>query len=149
MIFVTPLIYTHYRLPFPSTELAQKDRAMNAGLDLDTLGMTLKAVREFAAEALPEQLLLELDHEDRFPEELVHSMLDDLGILLLFIPEEYGGLGGGSFDVYRICEVMARIDLGVATGVLATFLGSDPIRVGCTDEQRAQWMGRLAEEGLR
>jgi alkylation response protein AidB-like acyl-CoA dehydrogenase len=121
---------------------------MNAGLDLDTLGMTLKAVREFAAEALPEQLLLELDHKDEFPEEIVHSMLDDLGILLLFIPEEHGGLGGGSFDVYRICELMARIDLGVATGVLATFLGSDPIRVGGTEEQRAHWMGRLAEEGL-
>ena len=27
---------------------------MNGGLDLDTLGMTLKAVKEFAAEALPE-----------------------------------------------------------------------------------------------
>ncbi len=43
---------------------------------------------------------------------------------------------------------MARIDLGVATGVLATFLGSDPIRVGGTPEQQAHWMGRLAEEGL-
>ena len=121
---------------------------MNGGLDLDTLGMTLKAVKEFAAEALPEQLLLELDEKDEFPEELVRGMLGDLGILLLFIPEEYDGLGGGSFDVYRICEVMARIDLGVATGVLATFLGSDPIRVGGTDDQRAHWMSRLGEEGL-
>lgn len=121
---------------------------MQGGLDLDTLGMTLKAVREFAAEALPEQLLLELDAKDEFPEEVVRSMLGDLGILLLFIPEEYGGLGGGAFDVYRICEAMARIDLGVATGVLATFLGSDPIRVGASEEQRAHWMSRLADEGL-
>lgn len=121
---------------------------MNAGLDIDILGMTIKAVREFAGETLEESLLLELDHKDEFPEEIVRSMLGDLGILLLFIPEEYGGLGGGSFDVYRICEVMARIDLGVATGVLATFLGSDPIRVGGTDEQRAHWMSRLADEGL-
>lgn len=121
---------------------------MNGGLDLDTLGMTLKAVKEFAAEALPESLLLELDEKDEFPEDVVRGMLGDLGILLLFIPEEYGGLGGGAFDVYRICETMARIDLGVATGVLATFLGSDPIRVGATEEQRAHWMGRLAEEGL-
>jgi hypothetical protein len=36
-------------------------------------------------------------------------------------------MGGGAFDVYRVCDLMARIDLGVATGVLATFLGSDPI----------------------
>jgi alkylation response protein AidB-like acyl-CoA dehydrogenase len=122
---------------------------MNAGLDLDTLGMILKAVREFAAEAMPEKLLLELDHKDEFPEDLVRGMLgDELGILLLFIPEEYGGMGGGAFDVYRLCELMARFDLGVATGVLATFLGSDPIRVGGSDEQRQRWMSRLAEEGL-
>jgi alkylation response protein AidB-like acyl-CoA dehydrogenase len=43
---------------------------------------------------------------------------------------------------------MASIDLGVATGVLATFLGSDPIRVGGTPEQRAYWMGRIADEAL-
>ena len=30
------------------------------------------------------------------------------GIQLLFIPEEYGGFGGGAFDVYCICEEMAR-----------------------------------------
>ena len=34
---------------------------------------------------------------------------------------------GGAFDVYRVCEKLALIDLGVATGVLATFLGSDQI----------------------
>ena len=43
---------------------------------------------------------------------------------------------------------MAAIDLGIATGVLATFLGSDPITVGGTPEQQAHWMGRIAEEGL-
>ncbi len=121
---------------------------MQGGLDLETLGMTLKAVQDFAAQTLPEPLRLELDEKDEFPEALVRSMLGDLGILLLFIPEEYGGMGGGSFDVYRICEEMARIDLGIATGVLATFLGSDPIRVGGTDAQRAHWMSRLAEEAL-
>ncbi len=61
---------------------------------------------------------------------------DQLGIQLLFIPEEFGGMGGGAFDVYCVCEEMARIDLGVATSVLATFLGSDPITVGATPEQK-------------
>ena len=122
---------------------------MTTGLDTDILKMTIKAVREFATDALPEKLQLELDETEEFPNELVRDMCGDaLGIQLLFIPEEYGGLGGGAFDVYRLCEQMARIDLGVATGVLATFLGSDPIRVGATDEQRAHWMTRLAEEGL-
>jgi alkylation response protein AidB-like acyl-CoA dehydrogenase len=43
---------------------------------------------------------------------------------------------------------MARIDLGVATGVLATFLGSDPLLAGGTEEQKARWLGRIAREGL-
>ncbi len=125
------------------------DQRVTSGLDHDTLKMTLKAVREFAAETMPEKTLLELDAADEFPEQLVRDMCgDSLGILLLFIPEEYGGMGGGSFDVYRLCEAMARIDLGVGTGVLATFLGSDPIRVGASDEQRKRWMTKLADEGL-
>ena len=57
-------------------------------------------------------------------------------------------MGGGAFDVYCVCEEMARIDLGVATAVLATFLGSDPITVGATPEQKKLWLGRIAEEGL-
>jgi alkylation response protein AidB-like acyl-CoA dehydrogenase len=43
---------------------------------------------------------------------------------------------------------MAHIDLGVATAVLATFLGSDPITVGATPEQKKLWLGRIADEGL-
>jgi hypothetical protein len=66
---------------------------------------------------------------------------------VVFIPEEYGGMGGGAFDVYRVCEPWRRIDLGIATGVLATFLGSDPINVGGTEEQK-RLAGRIAEEGL-
>jgi alkylation response protein AidB-like acyl-CoA dehydrogenase len=73
---------------------------------------------------------------------------EELGIQLLFIPEEFGGMGGASVDVYRVCEKMAAIDLGVATSVLATFLGSDPITVGGTPEQKRRWMTRIAEEGL-
>src|SRR6266511_5808838 len=73
---------------------------------------------------------------------------DDLGIQLLFIPEAYGGMGGNAFDVYRVCEQMAAIDVGIATGVLATFLGSEPILVGGTPDQQKHWLTRIAQEGL-
>jgi len=42
---------------------------------------------------------------------------------------------------------MAAIDLGIATGVLATFLGTDPINVGGTPEQKKDWLSALAEHG--
>jgi len=119
------------------------------GLDESTLELSLKSLRDFAKDRLPDEKLLELDARDECPLEIVRGMCGgELGIQLLFIPEEFGGMGGGAFDVYRVCEEMARIDLGIATGVLATFLGSDPIVVGGTPEQKKHWMTRIAEEGL-
>jgi len=115
-----------------------------------TLKMSLKSLRDFAKKKLPDETLIELDERDECPLEIVRYMCnpDQLGIQLLFIPEEYGGLGGGAFDVYCICEEMARIDLGIATAVLATFLGSDPITVGATPEQKKHWLSRIADEGI-
>jgi len=115
-----------------------------------TLKLSLKSLRDFAKKRLTDERLLELDERDECPLEIVRHMCspDQLGIQLLFIPEECGGFGGGAFDVYVVCEEMARIDLGVATAVLATFLGSDPITVGATPEQKKHWLSRIAEEGL-
>jgi alkylation response protein AidB-like acyl-CoA dehydrogenase len=115
-----------------------------------TLKLSLKSLKEFAKKRLPDEALIELDERDECPLDIVRDMCspDKLGIQLLFIPEEFGGMGGGTFDVYCICEEMARIDLGVATAVLATFLGSDPITVGATAEQKKVWLTRIANEGL-
>ncbi len=115
-----------------------------------TLKLSLKSLKEFAKKRLPDETLIELDERDECPLDVVHDMCspDKLGIQLLFIPEEFGGMGGGTFDVYCVCEEMARIDLGVATAVLATFLGSDPITVGATAEQKKVWLTRIADEGL-
>jgi alkylation response protein AidB-like acyl-CoA dehydrogenase len=119
------------------------------GLDAETLTLILDAIRGFASGRLPDERLLELDAHDEFPADEVRAMCgDELGVQLLFIPEAYGGMGGDAVDVYRVCEQMAAIDLGVATGVLATFLGSEPILVGGTPDQRKTWLTRIAEEGL-
>ena len=115
-----------------------------------TLKLSLKSLKDFAKKRLPDEKLIELDEKDECPLEIVRYMCspDQLGIKLLFIPEDCGGFGGGAFDVYLVCEEMARIDLGVATAVLATFLGSDPITVGATPEQKKLWLSRIADEGL-
>jgi alkylation response protein AidB-like acyl-CoA dehydrogenase len=124
---------------------------MNRGFDKESLELTLESLKDFVAARLPEKKILELDAAEEFPEEIVREMCNPvagLGIQLLFIPEEFGGMGGGAFDVYRVCEELARVDLGVATGVLATFLGSDPIIFGGTYEQKKLWMTRIGQEGL-
>jgi alkylation response protein AidB-like acyl-CoA dehydrogenase len=120
-----------------------------SSLDAESLRLVLDSLDDFSKASLTDEKLLDFDEKDIFPEELVRAIgSEELGVQLVFIPEEFGGMGGGAFDVYRVCEAMARIDIGLATGVLATFLGSDPIVFGGTPDQKAHWLSRIAEEGL-
>jgi alkylation response protein AidB-like acyl-CoA dehydrogenase len=121
-----------------------------AGLESADLTMMLDALGEFVSGALTPQRQLDLDHEDLCPEDTVRAMSDpaQLGVQLIFVPAAYGGMDGGAFDSYRVCEVMARHDIGLATAVFATFLGSDPILVGATEEQKKRWLGAIAEKGV-
>jgi alkylation response protein AidB-like acyl-CoA dehydrogenase len=119
-------------------------------LDAETRDLVIATLKEYAARELSPQTLLDFDRRDEFPTKTLRDLYDPqrIGLHLLFLPEEYGGLGGGAYDIYRVSSVLAGIDLGIATGVLATFLGSDPIKVGGTPEQKAHWMRRIADEGL-
>jgi alkylation response protein AidB-like acyl-CoA dehydrogenase len=120
-----------------------------ARLDAEMLDQILTTLREYAEKNLPPARLLEIELGHDFPEKVMKDLYDpaQIGLHLLTIPEEFGGLGGGAYDIYRVSEAMASIDLGIATGVLATFLGTDPINVGATPEQKAEWLGALAEHG--
>src|ERR1022692_2242305 len=131
------------------TMTPQVQAGASTGLDAETLKMTVDAIKEFVASAMTQERQLQLDHDDVCPEDLVRAMCSDsLGVHLLFIPEEYGGMGADTVDVYRICEQMARLDLGLATSVFATSLGSDPIFVGATAEQKRTWLTEIAERGV-
>jgi alkylation response protein AidB-like acyl-CoA dehydrogenase len=120
-----------------------------ARLDAEMLDQILTTLREYAEKNLPSAKLLEIEVGHDFPEKVMKDLYDpgQIGLHLLTIPEEFGGLGGGAYDIYRVSEAMASIDLGIATGVLATFLGTDPINVGATPEQKKTWLAELAEHG--
>ncbi len=118
-------------------------------LDIETQNLVLNTLNDFAARSIPLERRLELDALDSFPEELIRQLIGpDIGLHLVFIPEDFGGLGGGAFDIYRVSEAMAKIDLGIATAILAIALGTDPIRVGGTSEQQKHWMSHIAHDGL-
>ncbi len=124
-------------------------RQVHENIDADTLHLTLDALRDFTARHFPDQQLLELDAADEAPLEDLRAMYSgELGIHLLFLPVEYGGMGGGAFDVYRVCAQLAGVDVGIAVGVSVGSLGSDVIARGGTEAQRALWLSRIASEGL-
>jgi alkylation response protein AidB-like acyl-CoA dehydrogenase len=118
-------------------------------LNPEDLDLILKTLKEFTEREAPLDRRLKWDETDTCPESVVRAMLGpDVGLHLVFLPEEHGGMGGGAHDVYRLSEEFAKIDLGLATAMLAVALGTDPIRVGCTEAQKAVWVPRIAEEGL-
>jgi alkylation response protein AidB-like acyl-CoA dehydrogenase len=117
-------------------------------LDPDDIDLVVKTLKEFTEREAPLERRLEWDRTDTCPTDVVRAMLGpDVGLHLVFLPEEHGGMGGGAYDVYRLSMEFAKVDLGLATAMLAVALGTDPIRVGCTDAQKAVWLNRIAEEG--
>ena len=118
-------------------------------MDPEVFSMVMDTIDKLEKDKLPVETKLELDHEGKFPMELIRFMLGpDIALHLIFIPEEYGGLGAGASEVAAVSERMAKMDLGVATSFLAICLGMDPIRVGATPEQKRKYIGKIADEGL-
>jgi alkylation response protein AidB-like acyl-CoA dehydrogenase len=120
------------------------------GLDAETRKMIIETWEEFAETNFPLETLLDLDRKNEFPAEPIRQLFDpnEFGLHLLPIEEKFGGMGGSSYDMYRMCEAIAGVDLGVATSFFSAFLGVDPIDIGGTEEQRKYWFERMAAEGF-
>lgn len=118
-------------------------------MDPELFSMVLDTLSKLAKERLTLDVKLEMDRAGEFPMELIRFMLGpEVALHLIFIPEEYGGLGAGAREIAVISERMARMDLAVATSFLAICLGMDPIRVGATPEQQEKWIRKVADEAL-
>jgi short/branched chain acyl-CoA dehydrogenase len=102
-----------------------------------------RTVREFALERVA-PVAEELDRESRFPYDLV-AELAELGLMGMTIPEEYGGAGADTLAYAIAIEELTRIDSSVAITVAAhTSLGTMPIYLYGTEEQRREWLPDLA-----
>ena len=102
-----------------------------------------ETVRTFARERVA-PLAEELDRESRFPYELV-AELAELGLMGMPIPEEYGGGGTDTVSYALTIEELTRVDSSVAITVAAhTSLGTMPIYLFGTEEQKRQWLPELA-----
>jgi short-chain 2-methylacyl-CoA dehydrogenase len=115
---------------------------VNFDLD-DEQELIRRTVREFA-ETRVAPVAEELDRESRFPYELV-AELGELGLMGLPVPEEYGGAGGDTVSYAIAIEELTRIDSSVAITVAAhTSLGTMPILLFGSEEQKQEWLPRLA-----
>ncbi len=85
----------------------------------------------------------ELDEKEEFPAEIM-KVLAQSDLFRLFIPEEYGGLGKGSLELAIAIEELSRACLGVATSYAADALGTYPILLYGTEEQKKRFLPDIA-----
>ena len=102
-----------------------------------------RTVREFATKRVA-PVAEELDRESRFPYELV-AELAELGLMGMPIPEAYGGAGSDTLAYAIAIEELTRVDSSVAITVAAhTSLGTMPIFLFGTEDQKREWLPQLA-----
>ena len=101
-----------------------------------------RTVRDFAErEVAP--VAEELDRTKAFPYAIV-KQLGELGLMGIPFPEEYGGGGGDSLAYAIAVEELTRVDSSVAITLCAhTSLGTQPIYLFGTEEQKQEWLPRL------
>ena len=100
-------------------------------------------VRSFARERVA-PVAEQLDRESRFPADLVGEMAE-LGLMGIPIEDRYGGAGGDTVSYAIAIEELTRIDSSVAITVAAhTSLGTMPIALFGSDEQKERWLPDLA-----
>src|SRR5215210_3920058 len=99
-------------------------------------------VRDFARQEVA-PAAEELDRTKAFPYELVEKM-GKLGLMGIPFPEEHGGGGADTLSYALAVEELARIDSSVCITMAAhTSLGTMPIHLWGTDEQRSEWLPHL------
>jgi short/branched chain acyl-CoA dehydrogenase len=101
-----------------------------------------RTVRDFAEQEVA-PVAEELDRTKAFPYAIV-KQLGELGLMGIPFPEEYGGGGGDSLAYALAVEELTRVDSSVAITLCAhTSLGTQPIYLFGTEEQKREWLPKL------
>nr|WP_320012089.1 acyl-CoA dehydrogenase family protein [uncultured Desulfobulbus sp.] len=85
----------------------------------------------------------ELDEKNQFPREILEDIAK-ADMFSIFVPEEYGGFGGGCFEIVLAMEELARGCVGVATSFAASALGIFPVLIAGSEEQKQKYMPQIA-----
>ena len=105
--------------------------------------MIRDSVREFCEHEIA-PIAQDIEDEHRFPAE-IFDQLADLDMMGVPIGEEWGGLGSDTLTYALVAEELGRVSGSVGLSYVAhTSLGSKPIELFGTDEQRERWLRPLA-----
>jgi alkylation response protein AidB-like acyl-CoA dehydrogenase len=113
----------------------------------DTQKAIVETVREFVdKEVIP--VADEMEHSDEYPEAIVEQM-KEMGLFGITVPEEFGGIGE-TLTTYALTVVELARGWMSLSGVLNThFMGCYLINRFGTDEQRQNFLPRMATGEIR
>jgi len=103
-------------------------------------------IRDLARQIAEEKVVpvrAELDEKEEFPWEIM-KVLAQSDLFGIFIPEEYGGLGGGALELCIAVEELSRACLGVSTTYAANALGTYPLLLYGSEEQKKKYLPDIA-----
>lgn len=125
---------------------AADDRRRDVSFELSERHLELKErARSFSrAEIAP--VARKHDREASFPHEVVEKARER-GLSNLLIPEHYGGEGLDPFDLCVITEELVWGCLGISAAILLNNLIADTLVIAGNDEQKDEYLTRLASPG--
>src|SRR5512147_505027 len=86
----------------------------------------------------------EYDEKGIFPWDVVKAMAE-VDLCGLYIPEAYGGMGGGVFELCLAVEELSKVCGGISLAMAATALGTFPILLFGTEEQKKKYLPPIAK----
>ncbi len=104
--------------------------------------MVRDLARKIAQEKVKPQRA-ELDEEGKFPWDLM-KIFAESDLCGLYIPSEYGGFGGGEVEFCLATEEISRVCGGVGVTFAASALGTMPILLMGTEEQKKKYLPDIA-----
>ena len=105
--------------------------------------MIAQMVRDFAEKEIRPNIF-QWDHEEHFPVDVMKKM-GELGLLGIYIPEEYGGSGFGYFEYVTALIELGKVCGGVGVSVAAhNSLCTGHIYYHGSEEQKRKYLPKLA-----
>ncbi|KAF0122902.1 MAG: butyryl-CoA dehydrogenase [bacterium] len=103
-------------------------------------------IKELARQIADQRIMpvrADLDEKEEFPWEII-KVLADSDLMGLCYPEEYGGLGGGTFENCLAVEEISRACIGVSVCYAGSGLGAYPILLFGSEEQKKKYIPDVA-----
>ena len=104
-------------------------------------------IRDLARQIAREKIrpvAAEYDVEGKFPWDIV-KILADSDLCGIYIEEKYGGTGGGVIELVLATEELSKACGGISLAVAATALGTFPIILFGTEEQKQKYLPDIAK----